>query len=102
LLDDHEVAGEAALVVCNRCLDEDFPSRDRSACVTLQRVPKPAGQEAELEDHWLKFYHIADEDKEFPLRNRQVSENAMASIISVVICNTATTPSILKPTAYVN
>ena len=46
--------------------------RDESACVTLQRVPKVGGKEGELEDYWLKYRHVEDGEKEFPLRNKQV------------------------------
>lgn len=47
--------------------------RDASACVTLQRVPKSGREKGELEDHWLKFYHVAEGEKEFPLRMKQVN-----------------------------
>ena len=55
----------------------DYPlphKRDESACVTLQRVPKAGGKDGELEDYWLKYYHLAEGEKEFPVRNRQVRQ----------------------------
>ena len=47
-----------------------MPHRDGSACTTLQRVPKKSG--GGLEDSWLPYRHLTDEEKEFPVRNKQV------------------------------
>ena len=50
--------------------------RDRSAVVSMRRVPQAAsreGEEARYQDDWLEFYHRPETEKEFPLRNRQVS-----------------------------
>ena len=52
--------------------------RDESACVTLQRVPKPGGKEGELQDKWIEYRHPSNEldlqsDRDFPERNEQVS-----------------------------
>ena len=46
--------------------------RDRSAAVTLKRVPVPGGKDGELMDEWLEFYHRPESEPEFPLRNEQV------------------------------
>ena len=40
----------------------------------MQRVQKAGGEEGELEDQWLKYYHMKGNDKEFPLRHKQVRE----------------------------
>ncbi len=47
--------------------------RDGSACASMQRAPKPGGRPGELQDYWLKYHHVTDVEKEFPLRNKQVS-----------------------------
>lgn len=50
--------------------------RDRSAAVCMRRVPQAASTEGEgvqYQDDWLEFYHRSETEKEFPLRNRQVS-----------------------------
>ena len=44
--------------------------RDLSACTTLKRVPGAA--EGELVDQWIDLYHLAPNEEEFPLRNKQV------------------------------
>ena len=47
--------------------------RDRSAAVTLKRVPRPGGSDGELMDEWLEYYHLPEGEPEFPLRNKQVN-----------------------------
>lgn len=57
-------------------------SRDGSAAVSRQRVPKPGGKEGELEDQWIEYQHfnyptakedpVANAEAEFPVRNKQV------------------------------
>jgi len=50
--------------------------RDRSAVLCMRRVPQAAsgeGGEVQYQDDWLEFYHRPETEKEFPLRNRQVS-----------------------------
>ena len=52
-----------------------FPSscRDRSASLSMRRVPVPGGAEGQYQDDWIEFYHLPETEKEFPLRNQQVS-----------------------------
>ena len=52
--------------------------RDRSAAVTLKRVPTPGGKDGELMDEWLEFYHRPENEPEFPLRNEQVNKINMS------------------------
>ena len=47
-------------------------TRDRSACVSLRRVPKPGGPEGELQDDWLEHYHLQEGEKGFTIRLKQV------------------------------
>ena len=53
------------------CIFQSF-LRDRSACLSQLRVPKPGGREGELVDDWLEHYFLREGDKEFPVRNEQV------------------------------
>lgn len=49
--------------------------RDRSACVSLQRVAKEGGATGGRQvyaDEWLPFYHLEENEKEFPVRLKQV------------------------------
>ena len=46
--------------------------RDLSACVTLRRVP--GGPDEELVDEWVEHHHLAPNEQEFSLRNKQVKD----------------------------
>ena len=48
-----------------------FACRDGSACTTLKKVPGPSGQ---LVDKWETFYLRQETEKEFYLRNKQVTK----------------------------
>ena len=55
-------------------------TRDRSACVSMRRVPKPGGREGELQDDWLEHYHLQEGVTEIPIRLKQVQQTIYNSI----------------------
>ena len=42
--------------------------------MSLRRIPKPGGQDGELQDDWLDCYHLQESEKEVPepIRMKQV------------------------------
>lgn len=48
--------------------------RDRSACVTLKRVPKPGGPEGQFVDEWMEYFRSESE------RNAKITKESLEDV----------------------
>ena len=60
--------------------------RDRSACVSYQRVINhdSGSENPQFHDKWIDFYHKQETEKEFLLRNKQVIIHGVLYYITTV------------------
>ena len=63
-------AANTELTVKRKGVNITVIHRDGSACTTLKRVP---GSNGKLIDKWVEFYIKQETEKEFYLRNKQVT-----------------------------